>query len=97
MQSIGLGKISVPTFGTPVPLASSRTKCHRIMVTYDPADGSGAYIYIKDVNNNIYAALSITSAPVTIGGDPGNQLDLSTYKMDASANSKGGIVGYDIE
>jgi hypothetical protein len=99
MTSIGLGKITVATAGTPIPLSTitSQKKVHRILVTYDPADGASSYIYVKDSNGNLYAAVSATSGVVIIGGDEGNQLDTTKYQFDASGNSKGAIIGIDIE
>jgi len=99
MTCIGLGKVTVTTSGTPILLSSvtSQQKVHKILVSFDPADGSSEYVYVKDSGGNIYAGLSLTGSPVVIGGDPGNQLDTTKFKIDSSANGKGPIVGIDVE
>jgi hypothetical protein len=99
MQWTGMGKITVPTAGTPVALANSTgpaIKINTLMVSVDPADGA-VTVYIKDVNGNIMSAmLGPNATPNTFTSPGGDQLDLRNFKMDVSVSGKGPIVGYGI-
>lgn len=93
----GLGKVTVATAGTVVPLANVKTMVHSVIVTYD-ANDTGS-IYLKDSAGNIIAALNANStAPIVIdSGNGDNAVDLSKYSVDVTVNGKGPYVGYGIQ
>lgn len=96
MQWIGLGKVTVATSGTPVPLSTTQSKCNQVWFSFDPTDTT-AIIYVKDPSGNKMAALSSSSVQPTIFGGPGeNILDLRNFYVDSSANGKGPIVAYGV-
>lgn len=94
MQVSGLGKVNVPTAGTPVALSASKLMVQSVTFTLDPADTT-ATVYVKDSAGAIIAALSAayTPGPFEIRSG-GNSIDLSKLYVDASANNKGPYVGY---
>jgi hypothetical protein len=96
MQITGLGKINVPTAGTPVAFSVASLKVSRVTVSFDPADTT-ASVHVKDAAGNKIATLTVDSpGPLQLDNGEGNLLDLSMLYADASANNKGPIVGYEI-
>jgi hypothetical protein len=96
MQVSGLGKVNVPTAGTPVPFSATSLKGAKVIISFDPSDTT-ASVHVKDSAGNKIATLTIDSnGPLQLGNGEGNLLDLSTLWADASGNSKGPIVGFEI-
>jgi hypothetical protein len=96
MQWIGLGKVTVASAGTPVPLANSKLMVEELLVTYDPVDVTKV-IYVKDVNGNIMASMaSVTSQPISFKSPGQNQIDLSKFLIDVGTNGAGPYVSYGI-
>jgi len=97
MLWVGLGKITVATSGTPVPLLGKyvTSKVNMLQFTYDPAD-STAIIYVKDRSGNIMAAVT-TAAPLLFTAPGSNQLNLVDFQIDSGTNSKGPYVAIGID
>lgn len=96
MQWIGLGKVPVPSSGTPVKLSLVRKAIHSIIVTYDPADAGS--VFIKDPSGFVIATMrpTVSSAFILASGSGQNALDLSQFEIDSSASGGGPYVGYSV-
>jgi hypothetical protein len=97
MQWVGLGKVTVATAGTPIPLVGKYqvTKVNMVQFTYDPAD-STAIVYVKDRSGNIMAAVT-SGAPLIFTAPGSNQLNLIDFQVDAGSNSKGPYVALGVD
>lgn len=95
MDVKGLGKITVATAGTPVVFSATSLKVVKVIVTFDPADTTST-VYVKDSSNTVIAALVAGNPPLIFCAEGGNRIDLNSLKADASANSKGPYVGYEV-
>ncbi len=98
MRIIGLGKITVVTHGSlPVQFSATQIKVSRVIVSFDGPGDTTATVYVKDSAGTIIAALVSGNPPLIFGdGTGGNEIDLSTLYADASADSKGPYVGYEL-
>lgn len=101
MQWLGFGKITVTSAGTPQPLASVAgppVKVNAVKVTFDPSDGSGVTVFVKDSAGRIMSSATLsTSQPMDFVCPGANQLDLRTFSIDASTSGKGPFVAYGID
>ena len=98
MKWIGMGKVSVGTPGTPVPLASdpnTAVKVDQVKFAYDPADGSHV-IYVKDRAGNVMLASNSPNIPPLSfeSYGTGDQLDLRDFQVDADTGGAGPFVSY---
>lgn len=95
MTWTGHGKVAVTSAGTPVPLATTKTKVHSIIITYDPAD-TGA-VYVKDVNGNIMNAIKGAAAPVILlESHAADEIDLATIQIDVETSGQGPYVSHSV-
>lgn len=99
MQWVGLGKITVVSAGTPVPLSATKLMVNKVIITYDASD-VGATIYIKDPSGNQIANMTMPAtstsfpSPLELSSPGANQIDLSALFVDSSVSGKGPVVGY---
>jgi len=102
MQAIPLGRVTVPTAGTPVPISltavqaaqlSANGQCAKVEVWPDPA--AAAAVYVKQ-GGTILAAL-----PKPTGGYPlpwstpkcgRNRITPTAFALDAATNGDGAFV-----
>lgn len=97
MQWTGMGKVTVATPGTLVPLSTDVLKVNTLLITYDPSDAT-ATIMVKDVAGNTIAAMaSASSQPIQFTAPGGNQLDLRNFQIDSGTGGKGPFVGYGVD
>lgn len=97
--------VTVPSSGTPVPLANAPTPCCRISVEVASANTGVTFVGVPGMNQangvNVIAALAAyTSTPGTTLGQwaawcgADEQLDLSDYAIDAAISGQGLSVTY---
>ena len=105
MQPTFLGKLTVPSAGTPVPLSSDRvvTAC-AILVVSIPDMAGNIFLGGANLNQTTLAAVMIKfNAPSAAGlpdqfllqsQDASNSLRVADYWLDASVSGEGALVTY---
>ncbi len=101
MQMLSLGKIVVPTAGTPVQISTVGggtgpwPQAHKII--FRPASSNTGIVYVK-VGGVIAAELQKPSAGMTDQFETpsidGNQIQLNQFFVDAATNGDGVYVSY---
>lgn len=104
MSPSSLGRVSVPTPGTCVPLATTYTKCARIRVSVVAGLTGKMYLGTKNVVGSTLLGVIKEFWPNSAGGvddsydiDSGtdsNLLNLADYAIDAAVSGEGLIVAY---
>ena len=92
MNIIGLGKINVPSAGTPVPFSATTRQCDEVIVTFDPADTTAA-VFIKDASGNKIASMKTGDPAIKFCAEGSSPIDLTALFADADGNDKGPLVG----
>lgn len=85
-----LGKVLVPTNGTPVQIKSSAFMVKGVTIQSDPLN-AGTYMLIKDISGNIMARITKGQSftPPILG-----VIDLSQIQLDSDTNNDGCYVTY---
>lgn len=104
MTPTSLGRVNVPTPGTPVHLAATRTPCCRIRVQVIAGLTGKMYFGTAAVNKNTLAGVIKELWPNSAGGvddsyevwagTDADALDLSDYWIDTAIAGEGLIVSY---
>ena len=104
MTPTSLGRVNVPTSGTPVQLAAVRTPCCRIRVQVIAGLTGKMYLGTAGLNHNTMAGVIKELWPNSSGGVDDSYevwsgvdedaLDLSNYWIDAAVSGEGLIVSY---
>ncbi len=104
MTPTSLGRVNVPTPGTPVHLAATRTPCCRIRVQVVAGLTGKMYLGTAGLNKNTLAGVIKELWPNQSGGvddsyevwssTDEDTLDLSDYWIDAAIAGEGLIVSY---
>lgn len=104
MTPISLGRVNVPTPGTPVHLAPTRTPCCRIRVQVVAGLTGKMYFGTAGLNKSTMAGVIKELWPNQAGGvddsyelssgTDSDTLDLSDYWIDAAVGGEGLIVAY---
>lgn len=102
MSPLSLGRVNVPTPGTPVPLATHYTPCCHIRVQVVAGLTGKMYFGTQTVNHATMAGVIKELWPNASGGMDDsydvaildNQLNLADYAIDASVATEGLIVSY---
>jgi len=99
-----LGRVNVPTPGTPVPLATERTPCSRIRVSVIAGLTGKMYFGTQTVNHSTLVGVVKELWPNSAGGvddsyevwtaNGTDQLNLADYAIDAAVAGEGLIVAY---
>lgn len=103
MQMNSLGKIVVPTAGTPVQISTVGggtgpwPLAHK--VTFRAASANAGITYVKATGGVVAAELQKPSGGVSdefeVGPSVGNQIQLNTLFVDAATNGDGVYVSYE--
>jgi hypothetical protein len=104
MTPTSLGRVNVPTPGTPVPLAGTRTPCCRIRVQVIAGLTGKMYFGTANVNKGTLAGVIKELWPNQAGGiddsyevwssTDSDTLNLADYSIDAAIAGEGLIVSY---
>lgn len=106
MDIISLGKKTVTTAGTPIPLSATSVKCHKIIVSQIPGTTGTTYFGKSTlVKATGVGVLRYFVAPTASGmldfweivSPDGNQLDLAEYYVDANVNAEGLQAAYAVK
>jgi hypothetical protein len=99
-----LGRVNVPTPGTPVPLATLETPCNGIRVSVIAGLTGKMYFGTRNVNHSTLVGVIKELWPNSAGGvddsyelftsDGTDRLNLADYAIDASVAGEGLIVSY---
>lgn len=99
-----LGRVNVPTPGTPVPLATVETPCNRIRVSVIAGLTGKMYFGTQAVNHATLVGVIKELWPNSAGGvddayeiwtaGGSDELNLADYSIDASVAGEGLIVSY---
>lgn len=105
MQAIPLGRVTVPTAGTPVLFSSVMTAAQRAVVPPSglvakievwPDPASTAKVFVKCQPPGYAAPITLASLPVPTGSYPlpwsGHALPYQQFSLDAATNSDGAFV-----
>ena len=101
MQSIPLGRIAVPTAGTPVPITLTAAQqallspaglCAKVEAYPDPA--ATGTVYVKQAGVTLAALPKATNvvAPWSTGDRDRNVINPLAYQIDAATNADGVFV-----
>ena len=101
MQSIPLGKIAVPTAGTPVPITLTAAQlailspaglCAKVEAYPDPA--ATGTVYVKQAGVTLAALPKATNVvqPWSTGDRDRNVINPLAYSIDAATNGDGAFV-----
>jgi hypothetical protein len=104
MTPTSLGRVNVPTSGTPVPLAGTRTPCCRIRVQVIAGLTGKMYFGTANVNKGTLVGVIKELWPNQAGGiddsyevwssTDSDTLNLADYSIDAAIAGEGLIVSY---
>jgi len=104
MSPQALGRVNVPTPGTPVPLATVETPCNRIRVSVIAGLTGKMYFGTQTVNHSTLVGVVKELWPNSAGGvddsydlytaDGEDRLNLADYAIDATVAGEGLIVAY---
>ena len=98
MDWLGLGKVSVPTPGSPAPLSATRVMVGNIMFSFDMNDGAGTIVTVYDrLGKAIFTLSSVNVQPVVLTSPSGNQLNLAFYSVDCNNPLMGPYVCYSVD
>jgi hypothetical protein len=104
MAPQSLGRVNVPTPGTPVPLSAAETPCNRIRVSVIAGLTGKMYFGTQTVNHSTLAGVIKELWPNSAGGvddsyeiytaNGADELNLADYALDAAVAGEGLIVAY---
>ena len=101
MQLVSFGKITVTTSGTPVAVTVDQG-LFASKITFRPASANSGITKVLDNAGNIAAELQKPASGHTDefcvgGGDGGNSVQLSQFKLDAATSGDGMYVSYEVK
>src|SRR4051812_46392317 len=108
MQCVSLGKVPVPTAGTPVALSATQVRCSKILISQIAGMTGKTYFGVSGlVKATFVGVIKQFAIPVVAAGflenimiedsDGGDGLNLNDYYVDADVSNEGLLVTYWIE